>query len=65
MNGQVAEVKGNGKKQIEPGCEIVVPNKTKKFNFATIISNATSCFVGHNVGFIGHNDEITIKSNIL
>lgn len=42
MNGQVAEVKGNGKKQIEPGCEIVVPNKTKKFNFATIISNATS-----------------------
>lgn len=42
MNGQVAEVKGSGKKQIEPGCEIVVPNKTKKFNFATIISNATS-----------------------
>ena len=27
-----AEVKGSGKKQIEPGCEIVVPNKTKKFN---------------------------------
>lgn len=42
MNGQVAEVKGSGKKQIEPGCEIVVPNKTKKFNFATIVSNATS-----------------------
>ena len=42
MNGQVAEVKGSGKKQIEPGCEIVVPNKTKKFNFATMVSNATS-----------------------
>lgn len=42
MNGQVAEVKGSGKKQIEAGCEIVVPNKTKKFNFATVVSNATS-----------------------
>ncbi|MDY5978874.1 SLBB domain-containing protein, partial [Phocaeicola plebeius] len=42
MNGQVAEVKGSGKKQIEPGCEIVVPNKTKKFNFANVVSNATS-----------------------
>ena len=42
MNGQVAEVKGSGKKQIEPGCEIVVPNKTMKFNFATVVSNATS-----------------------
>lgn len=42
MNGQVVEVKGSGKKQIEPGCEIVVPNKTKKLNFATVVSNATS-----------------------
>lgn len=42
MNGQVAEVKGSGKKQIEPGCEIVVPNKTEKLNFATVVSNATS-----------------------
>ena len=42
MNGQVAEVKGSGKKQIEAGCEIVVPNKTKKLNFATVVSNATS-----------------------
>lgn len=42
MNGQVAKVKGSGKKQVEPGCEIVVPNKTKKFNFANIVSNATS-----------------------
>ena len=35
-------MKGSGKKQIEPGCEIVVPNKTKKLNFATVVSNATS-----------------------
>ena len=42
MNGQVAEVKGSGKKQIEPGCEIVVPNKTKKFNFGNLMANATS-----------------------
>lgn len=42
MKGQVAEVKGSGKKQIEPGCEIVVPNKTKKLNFATVVSNVTS-----------------------
>lgn len=42
MNGQVAEVKRNGRNQIEPGCEIVVPNKTRKFNFATLVSNATS-----------------------
>ena len=42
MNGQVAEVKGSGKKQIEPGCEIVVQNKTKKINFENIVSNATS-----------------------
>ncbi len=30
MNGQVTKVKGNGKKQIEPGCEIIVPSKAKK-----------------------------------
>ena len=42
MNGQVAELKGSGKKQIEPGCEIVVPNKTRKVNFAGIMSGATS-----------------------
>ena len=29
MNGQVTKVKGNGKKQIEPGCEIIVPSKSK------------------------------------
>ena len=42
MNGQVAKVKGNGKKQIEPGCEIIVPSKTRTFNIATMMSNATS-----------------------
>ncbi len=30
MNGQVTKVKGSGKKQIEPGCEIIVPSKAKK-----------------------------------
>ena len=29
MNGQVTKVKGSGKKQIEPGCEIIVPSKSK------------------------------------
>lgn len=42
MNGQVAKVKGSGKKQIEPGCEIVVPAKTRNFNLAMLMSNATS-----------------------
>ena len=42
MNGQVAEVKGSGKKQIEPGCEIVVPNKQRKNNLGNILGYATS-----------------------
>lgn len=42
MNGQVAKVKGSGKQQIEPGCEIVVPSKTVNMNWATLMSNATS-----------------------
>lgn len=42
MNGQVAKVKGSGKKQIEPGCEIVVPSKKRNINFATLMSGATS-----------------------
>ena len=29
MNGQVAEVKGSGRHQVEPGCEIIVPIKDK------------------------------------
>ena len=46
MNGQVAEVKKFSKKQIEPGCEIVVPikdkNKADKWNIQTILGIASS-----------------------
>ncbi|WP_303042043.1 SLBB domain-containing protein [Bacteroides caecimuris] len=43
MNGQVAKVKGSGKKQIEAGCEIIVPNKErKKNNLGNILGYATS-----------------------
>lgn len=46
MNGQVAEVKGSGRNQIEPGCEIIVPIKDKtkaeKWNLQTIIGIASS-----------------------
>lgn len=43
MNGQVAKVKGNGSKQIEPGCEIIVPNKKQsKANIGNILGYATS-----------------------
>ena len=43
MNGQVAEVKGSGKKQIEPGCEIIVPSKRHKPNqLSSILGYATS-----------------------
>ena len=43
MNGEVTRVKGNGKKQIEPGCEIIVPSKSKKrTNVGEILGYATS-----------------------
>ncbi|WP_288911335.1 SLBB domain-containing protein [uncultured Bacteroides sp.] len=43
MNGQVAKVKGSGKDQIEPGCEIIVPNKKQsKANIGNILGYATS-----------------------
>ena len=46
MNGNVAGVKGTGKKLIEPGCEIVVPVKDKskadKWNIQTILGIASS-----------------------
>lgn len=46
MNGQVAEVNKWSKKQIEPGCEIVVPIKDKtkadKWNIQTILGIASS-----------------------
>ena len=46
MNGQVSKVKGNGKSQVEPGCEIIVPIKDKtkaeKWNIQTILGIASS-----------------------
>lgn len=43
MNGQVTKVKGNGKKQIEPGCEIIIPSKArKKVNMGNILGYATT-----------------------
>ena len=43
MNGQIAEVKGSGKNQIEPGCEIIVPTKQRKPNaFNNILGYASS-----------------------
>lgn len=43
MNGQIAEVKGSGKSQIEPGCEIIVPSKRKKqFNLGNVVGLASS-----------------------
>lgn len=43
MNGQIAEVKGSGKSQIEPGCEIIVPSKRKKqFNLSNVVGLASS-----------------------
>ena len=43
MNGQVTKVKGSAKKQIEPGCEIIVPSKSKKrTNMGDILGYATT-----------------------
>ena len=46
MNGQVAELRGNSRGKIEPGCEIIVPIKDKtkadKWNIQTIIGIASS-----------------------
>ena len=43
MNGQIAEVKGSGKDQIEPGCEIIVPNKQRRPSVVgNILGYATS-----------------------
>lgn len=43
MNGQIAEVKGSGKDQIEPGCEIIVPNKRQRPNaLSSVLSYASS-----------------------
>ena len=43
MNGQIAQVKGSGKKQMEPGCEIIVPSKRKKqFNIGNLVGLTSS-----------------------
>lgn len=42
MNGQVAEVKGSGRKMVEPGCEIIVPSKTKNKNVSNALAIASS-----------------------
>lgn len=42
MNGQVAKVKGTGKKQIEPGCEIIVPTKRKRSSVGEILGYVSS-----------------------
>ena len=43
MNGQVTKVKGSGKKKIKPGCEIIVPSRSKKrTNMDEILGYATS-----------------------
>ncbi|MBR5541950.1 MAG: SLBB domain-containing protein [Bacteroides sp.] len=46
MNGQVAEVRGAGRNQIEPGCEIIVPIKDKtkadRWNLQAILGIASS-----------------------
>lgn len=45
-NGQVAKLKGSGKKMIEPGCEIIIPvkdkTKTSAWNLQTILAIAGS-----------------------
>lgn len=43
MNGQVSKVKGSGKGQVEPGCEIIVPAKGKsKVNVGNILAYAST-----------------------
>lgn len=45
MNGQIAKVKGADKAKVQPGCEIIVPAKSKtasKWNLQTILALASS-----------------------
>ena len=43
MNGQVAKAKRSSKKVIEPGCEVIVPNRgDSKFDIENIMAFATS-----------------------
>ncbi len=45
MNGQIAKVKNSDKAKVQPGCEIIVPAKSKtasKWNLQTILALASS-----------------------
>ena len=42
MNGQIAEIKSRNKSLIEPGSEIVVPNKTKRFRLTDFLATSNS-----------------------
>ena len=46
MNGQVAEVRGSGRGQVEPGCEIIIPAKDKtkadRWSLQSILGIASS-----------------------
>ena len=43
MNDQISEVNGHSKKQIEPGCESIVPSKRKKqFNIGNLVGLTSS-----------------------
>ena len=45
MNGQIAKVKSSDKAKVQPGCEIIVPAKSKtasKWNLQTILALASS-----------------------
>ena len=46
MNGDIAKIKGSGKNQIEPGCEIIIPIKDKskanQWNIQTILGIAST-----------------------
>lgn len=42
MNGQVAEVRGNGKKQIEPGCQIIIPAKSRRQNLTNLLATTST-----------------------
>ena len=43
MNGQIAVVKGRGRKLVEPGCEIIVPNRRQRqVNWGNILTSLSA-----------------------
>ena len=58
MNGQIAEVKERNKNQIEPGCEIIVPNKRERVN-------AFSSFIGYASSFASLATMFATLANLL